>query len=168
MYNAQNELLQTFRYLMETKGHVTLRAEGNSMYPYIRPGDFCRFVPLEQPLRIGQIGLVASERGVLYSHRLLAVNRSATGVIYRFGGDLNRWDDEPVAPERVIGVLAELTRGTTVIAENRLLRRIWSRWAVRFRYGFSRMSYGIYLLGTVRDAIRWNGRKSHGFRNAKH
>lgn len=137
------------------------------MYPYIRPGDVCHFAPLYRPLRAGQIGLVVSDRGVLFSHRLIKVNRSAAGVTYCFRGDLNRWNDEPVGEDRIIGVLTELSRKGTKLDENRRTRRIWSWIAVRFRFWFRCFAYVTYASGFGRNSNSWNRRSANGFRDSK-
>jgi hypothetical protein len=152
---------------MRTKGQVALRAEGYSMYPYIRPGDVCHFSPLDPPLRAGQIGLVVSERGVLFSHRLIKVNRSAAGVTYCFRGDLNRRNDEPVGEDRIIGVLTALSRKGSKLDENRRARRIWSWLAVRFRLGLRCIAYVAHAAGFGRNADNWNRRSEDGFRDSQ-
>ncbi|WP_167747064.1 S24/S26 family peptidase [Cohnella luojiensis] len=128
----REENIRTFGALMERKGEVRLAASGYSMYPYIKPDDECRFVSLTGSLRIGQIGLVASHIGILYSHRLHRVKRSHKGARYFFRGDANRFYDPPVKSEQIIGVLMDLKRKGKVMPENRKTRRLWSYFASRF------------------------------------
>lgn len=124
------EIWKTFSALMREKGMVMLRASGCSMFPYIRPGDVCRFEPASHPLRAGTVGLVVSDRGVLYAHRLHRVSGKAAPFVYRFRGDRNVHFDNPVSQERVIGVLTVLHRDGRTLQESRPVRRAWSALAV--------------------------------------
>jgi signal peptidase len=125
------ETLTTFRALMREQGKVVLKASGFSMYPYIRPGDICRFAPLRRPLRTGEIGLVVSDRGLLYSHRLQEVVQDATGIRYRFRGDFNPHYDNPVGPDRIVGILTGVLRKGRTLRETRPGRQLWAAAAVK-------------------------------------
>ena len=127
----RDENVRTFRALMARKGEIRLRASGFSMYPYVAPGDVCRFGPPHKPPLIGQVCLVACSSGILYSHRLHRIERGADGDWYLFRGDANRHYDEPVRLERVIGVLADVRRRGTPLSERDRARRLWSWLAVR-------------------------------------
>lgn len=111
---------------------MRLRASGYSMYPYIYPTDICRFVPFQEPPTIGEVYLVASDTGILFSHRLHRIARDNKGTRYIFRGDGNRVFDPVVVPEQVIGVLVELKRKGTTLQEQRRVRQIWSSVSVRW------------------------------------
>lgn len=109
---------------------MTLRASGYSMYPYIVPGDICCFQPVPAKLKPGQIGLVVSEEGVLYSHRLHRIERVGLGIHYIFRGDAVAVCDAPVYRSQIIGTLVALSRGDSKLEEGRWPRRLWSKLAV--------------------------------------
>jgi hypothetical protein len=127
------ENIRVFGALMQHKGEVRLRASGYSMYPYILPGDICRFMPFKTLPAIGQVCLVASDSGILFPHRLHRIIKDQRDIRYIFRGDTNRVYDPSVTPEQVIGILIELKRHKTTLPENRLLRRVWSFVAVRLK-----------------------------------
>jgi hypothetical protein len=125
------ENIRVFGALMQHKGEVRLRASGYSMYPYILPGDICRFLPFKSLPVIGQVYLVASDSGILFPHRLHRIIRDQRHIRYIFRGDANRFYDPSVTSEQVIGILIELKRHRTTLPEKRWLRRAWSFIAVR-------------------------------------
>jgi hypothetical protein len=116
---------------MDKNGQVTLPASGYSMYPYILPGDICQFQPIRGKLSEGQIGLVVSDDGILYSHRLHRIERMGSGIKYFFRGDANAIYDASVYRSQIIGVLTELNRNGNRFEEERWTRKLWSFTAVR-------------------------------------
>jgi hypothetical protein len=106
------------------------------MYPYILPGDICVFRPDHEGPRIGQLGLIVNDKGILYSHRLRRIERVGSGIKYVFRGDANGYDDIAVYHSQIIGVLSELKRGGTTISEASRVRRCWSFVAVRATFAF--------------------------------
>jgi hypothetical protein len=126
------ENIRTFGDLMRHKGEVSVRASGYSMYPYILPGDICRFLPIKAQPAVGQVCLVASDSGILYSHRLHRIINDQRSFRFIFRGDANRFNDPAVTPEQIIGILIELKRHRTTLPEKRRLRRVWSFVAVRW------------------------------------
>lgn len=127
----RDELLQTFQALMNLKGEVILPASGYSMYPYILPGDECRFVPVRERIPVGAVGLAVSDEGILFSHRLHRIERISGEDWYWFRGDGNFAPDWPVRSFQIVGVLTGLKRRGKAIPENGAIRRLWSRLVVR-------------------------------------
>jgi hypothetical protein len=152
---------------MENRKRIELRAEGYSMYPYIRPGDICCFVPPRHPLKKGQIALVVSPREILFSHRLIAYRTVDGQLAYSFRGDMNPHPDEPAAPHQVVGVLDSIIRNGKRVDERQRGRRFWSWIMVRFHLFFRVIGF----LGLMRDADREimeiHRRRIYGFRNPK-
>ncbi len=103
------------------------------MYPYILPEDICVFRPLYAGLKIGQVGLVVGESGIVYSHRLHRIDRVGSGIQYVFRGDTNGYFDKPVYRSQIVGVLSELRREEKTIRESAALRKCWSYIAARGR-----------------------------------
>jgi len=162
-----NETLRTFRVLMETRKKVELRAAGYSMYPYIRPGDICRFEPPRHPLRKGQVALVVSPRGVLFSHRLIGLKRKNGRLVYIFRGDTNPHPDAPCVPEQVVGVLTSLVRHGKRVDERRVGRMVWSWTMVKFHLFFRVIGHLLRLADGDRETIAMHRRRMYGFRNPK-
>jgi hypothetical protein len=127
----RKERIHTFQALMEKNGQVNLPASGYSMYPYIIPGDICEFRPINGKLKEGQIGLVVSDEGIVYSHRLHQISRMGSVIKYFFRGDANRTYYISVYRSQIIGVLTELNRNGKRIDEVQWTRRLWSFMAVR-------------------------------------
>lgn len=91
-------------------GHPVLTVLSNSMTPTFRAGDLLVDRPASGPaerLHVGDaITFRTGSAGHLITHRIIAVEKSATGAIsFRTQGDANNAPDaEPVAPEQVVGV----------------------------------------------------------------
>ena len=160
-----NETLRTFRVLMETRKMIELRAAGYSMYPYIRPGDICRFEPPRHPLRKGQVALVVSPRGVLFSHRLIGIKRVNGRLVYILRGDTNPHPDAPCAPEQVVGVLTSLVRKGKRVDERRTGRLVWSWIMVKFNLFFRAIAHLLRLADGDRETLALHRRRTYGFRN---
>lgn len=164
-WSGLNETLRTFRYLMDARKRIDLRAEGYSMYPYIRPGDICRFVPPRHPLRKGQVVLVVSPRGILVSHRLIACKTENGQPVYIFRGDMNPHPDQPASPQQVVGVLEALVRNGKVVDEQRRGRKVWAWIMVRFRLVFRAIGYLMLMADADREILEKHRRRIYGFRN---
>lgn len=128
----KGELISTLEHVIRRKEQVVLRASGYSMYPYILPGDRCVFRRAKDGIRVGQVGLVVNEQGIVYSHRLHRIEGRQDQLRYVFKGDANGYFDRPVERAQIIGVLEELTRESGAkLAENDRFRRMWSWAAIR-------------------------------------
>jgi hypothetical protein len=145
---------------MNKNGQVNLPASGYSMYPYIIPGDICEFRPINGKLNEGDIGLVVSDEGILYSHRLHQIRRMGSGIKYFFRGDANRIYDASVYRSQIIGVLTELNRNGKRLDEEHWTRRLWSFMAVRaailllpFVYITRRKTQGISDLSKQKEGL---------------
>jgi hypothetical protein len=152
---------------MDKNGQVNLPASGYSMYPYIIPVDICEFRPVNGKLNEGQIGLVVSEEGILYSHRLHQIRRMGSGIKYFFRGDASRIYDASVYRSQIIGVLTELNRNGKRIDEERWTRQLWSFMAVRasilllpFVYVSRRKIQGISNPSKEKEGLHGIGSKS--------
>jgi signal peptidase len=123
-------------------GAVDIPSSGISMFPLIRTGDMCRFVPIGgKVLKPGAVLLFADRDGRLIGHRLIRVEVGDAGPRYILKGDANLLPDEAVEPDRLLGVLETITRRTkdgrprTANANN--LPRKWWGFAVRHVPGLS-------------------------------
>jgi hypothetical protein len=167
-----SELIHTFQALMKKNGQVNLPASGYSMYPYIIPGDICEFRPINGKLNEGQILLVVSDDGILYSHRLHQIIRMGSGIKYFLRGDANPNYDASVYRSQIIGVLTELNRDGKRIDEVHWTRRLWSSIAVRasvlllpFVYVSRRKMQGISNLSKEKEGLHGIGSTSGSSKN---
>lgn len=96
---------------LQRDGSVEIPSSGFSMFPLIRTGDLCRFVPVRgNVLKPGAVVLFADREGRLIGHRLLRIEQAAGGPRYILKGDANLLPDEAVEAGRLLGVLASITR----------------------------------------------------------
>lgn len=103
--------LEVIRHKLASSGSVEIPSVGYSMYPTIRSGDLCTFVPIQQKrLKPGEILLFADLEGRLIGHRLLRMELSGEETRVICKGDTNLYPDDPVTIEQVIGVLVTIIR----------------------------------------------------------
>jgi signal peptidase I len=104
------EFETTLRHLLASGHAARFRAEGDSMYPAIRGGDFIQVVPCAvTELRRGQVILARTARG-LTAHRIVRITER--GIITR--GDNCLRSDPPVEAASVIGKVVEVEQITRV------------------------------------------------------
>lgn len=94
------------KYLLQKQGWVDIPSSGVSMYPLIKEGDICRFIPLgSKELKKGDVVLFVSNQGQLIGHRYYE-NFVENGVLYYVcKGDTNISVDSPVLTSQLIGKL---------------------------------------------------------------
>jgi len=103
-----NEFEPTLREVLAAGRAARFRAEGDSMHPVIRSGDYVQVVPCApSELRRGDIILASTGRG-LTAHRIVRFSRR--GIITR--GDNSLRSDPPVDPASVLGRVAEVEQIT--------------------------------------------------------
>lgn len=123
-------------------GSVDIPSSGISMFPLIRTGDLCRFVPIGgNVLKPGAVVLFADREGRLIGHRLIRIEGGAGRRLYIMKGDANRLPDDAVEADRLLGILDSITRcrrdGTPrTYRANSLSRNVWGA-AVRLLPGLS-------------------------------
>lgn len=119
--------------IIRKQGWVELPAEGTSMYPLIKQGNICRFIPCEaMKLKKGEIILFYTLSGSLVAHRLLSVESINEQVTYRLKGDTNFGADEPVGQEQLIGKLSSINKGKYRIKLPSLSVHVWSQMILLF------------------------------------
>jgi signal peptidase I len=111
-----------FKLVIKKYGWLDLPASGNSMFPFIRQGNLCRFIQCD-PSRIkkGDIILYYSKTGQLIAHRLVKAHQST----FLLKGDTNLGFDEPIEAEHMIGKLLYVQKQRKQITQNQLIARIW-------------------------------------------
>lgn len=160
--------------LIREKGELEIPSRGVSMFPLIREGDRCRFVPLTEAPRLGDILLVAEAGGRLVGHRLVRIAGAGEEVLYICKGDSNVNPDAPAVAGQIIGKLADIRRGrsarSAVQADKGMARfsvqadkgmaRWWGRLLVRWP-GLSRLVRG-YLRAERRLGRMRRGKGGYG------
>ncbi|MEX2461055.1 MAG: signal peptidase I [Paenibacillaceae bacterium] len=120
--------MQLIFNVMEQYGGIDLPAQGNSMFPYIREGDICRFNFCDGlPLKRGDIVLFHSSSEHLIAHRLYQLKSIDNQLYYVFKGDTNFGLDEPVREDQLIGKLICVQKGKIVLLEAGLTAKVWSK-----------------------------------------
>jgi signal peptidase len=118
---------------IQKHGKIDLAAHGNSMFPFIREGDICRFVSCERALlKKGDIVLFRTLSGSLVAHRLQQIKLINNNFYYYFKGDTNLSLDEPISQEQLIGKLTWTRKGTTVYRAEGLVASVWGRAILAF------------------------------------
>lgn len=115
---------------MERLGCIELRATGTSMFPFIREGDTCFFRSFDsQQVRTGDVLLFLNEAGSLVCHRVLDMKKKEGEhpelVICK--GDTNRYPDQPVPVERMIGRLTHIHKGRFTLSPDKGFGRLWGK-----------------------------------------
>jgi signal peptidase I len=118
-----------FKSVIEKYGWLDLPASGNSMFPFIRQGNLCRFIHCD-PLTIkkGDIILYVSPTGQLIAHRFVRTHQSKLLL----KGDTNLGFDQPIEVERMIGKLVYVQKQRKRITQDQLIARIWGNMILAF------------------------------------
>ncbi|MDQ0242582.1 signal peptidase [Bacillus fengqiuensis] len=119
--------INSIKSLLEKKGWIDIPSSGVSMYPLIKQGDICRFVPLDSKssLKKGEIILFACEDGRLIGHRYYGSFMEEGVSYYLFKGDTNVRPDPPVEKSRLIGKLAFIKKGKVNIRPDSMISQLW-------------------------------------------
>jgi signal peptidase I len=129
---ANEHTVRAIRNLMSSKGYVEIPSHGVSMFPLIRTGNICRFEPFtESGLRIGDILLYVSDKGVLVGHRYYRQMADGRETLYICKGDSQDYDDPPLRREQLIGKLVLIRKKRLELRVDGVLLAGWSRMMVR-------------------------------------
>ncbi|WP_409344369.1 signal peptidase I [Paenibacillus sp. MBLB4367] len=114
------------------QGYLEIASVGDSMYPLIREGDMCRFEPvLLEAVRKGDVLLFATKAGHLVGHRFLKQYGERGECFYVCKGDTNKFPDEPIRPQQIIGRLTLIrTASRRLIRVDGLLPQMWGVLAI--------------------------------------
>lgn len=97
---------------VQSDGFIDLPAYGNSMFPFIRKGNLCRFTSAQpSKLKKGDIVLFHSVTGQLVAHRLFDTKELDGNRIFILKGDTNLGFDQPIKEKQILGVLAYVQKG---------------------------------------------------------
>jgi hypothetical protein len=101
---------------------VWLPVNGTSMLPTILAGSEVRVVARARRPRIAEIWAFCDTNGTIVVHRYRKQDADGRSL---FRGDNQKWRDDPVAPDRLIGLVTHVREGGKV-----------RRFAIRSRFGW--------------------------------
>lgn len=114
-------------------GWLELPAYGNSMFPFIKQGNICRFVPCEPSLlKLGDVILFYSQAGQLIAHRLVKIKTIHNRPIFLFKGDTNLGLDQPVEEEWIIGKLEHVQKRGKQLTPEHFMANLWGKLILSF------------------------------------
>ena len=103
---------------------VRFQLSGNSMWPLIRiRRDYVTVLPLNRPLKRGDVVLFADQIGRYVVHRVWKLDETCVTTL----GDHCYQPDPPLEYSRVWGIVTKLERGSRVISLDCSGARAWGR-----------------------------------------
>lgn len=129
----EHRISGTLRLLMLKRGYLDVPSQGYSMYPIIRTGNICRFVPIRpNAMKKGDIILIAISPQRMIGHRYYGKRTEGGETVYLFRGDSNPGFDAPVYSEQIMGRMVSIRKpGGRTWSMDRLWLRIWGAAIVR-------------------------------------
>jgi len=124
--------LHAIRHQLKQQGYAEVPSHGVSMFPMIRTGNICRFEPYEEnSLRVGDILLYYSSRGVLVGHRYYRQIQDDNGqVLFICQGDSQPQEDPPFRREQIVGKLVSVRKKRVELRADGALLSAWRRMIV--------------------------------------
>jgi signal peptidase I len=111
---------------VQSEGFIDLPAYGNSMFPFIKKGNLCRFTSaLPSDLKKGDIVLFHSVTGQLVAHRLSDTKELDGNRVFILKGDTNLGFDQPIIEQQIIGVLTYIQKGDKRVHMNEFSASFW-------------------------------------------
>lgn len=126
--------LQTLGLLkraMKKDGFLELPADGNSMFPFIRKGEVCRFIPFTT-IKRGDVILFYARDGSLIVHRIVQIQELNHQLVIFPKGDTNLSCDQPIGEERILGKLASIQKKHSQISSSHILLKAWGKLILTF------------------------------------
>ena len=125
----EEDALSFLKEQIKKKGTISLPADGISMFPLIKANEVCRFTSFEiDEMNKGDIMLFHSHTGRLIAHRFYQkIRLEGKRELYVFKGDANRWYDEPVPPENLLGKLITIHKGNVQLEAKGMRVKYWGK-----------------------------------------
>jgi signal peptidase I len=103
---------------------IRCKAEGNSMYPFLKAGDRITIEKADsEQISVGDVIVFAKDKTWII-HRVLKIIREHNRVVFLCRGDAVKKMDEPVSPAEIIGkVIAYCRNGITAKLDSPELKR---------------------------------------------
>ncbi|MCQ6277203.1 hypothetical protein JMM81_20220 [Bacillus sp. V3B] len=152
------ETIKLLKNALKRDGFIQLPAVGDSMFPFIRQDDLCRFEVCDPSrLKKGQIILFYSQTGQLVAHRFYYRKDIRSVLHFVFKGDTNLGFDLPVQADQLIGKLMIIEKYPATIGVNNFSVRIWGRLILTFPV----------LSGLLRKYLNWRQSFQHWVKTSK-
>lgn len=111
---------------LRDNGSIDLESQGTSMFPVIRSGDVCRFVPFyPNHLKKGDVILFWTETRQLVAHRFYYSLTREGKLFYFCKGDTNLGFDQPITVDRILGTLQYIKKDNKKVYRYNLLTYLW-------------------------------------------
>ena len=125
--DTQAYLDTVVQLLAQGRQEIPVTISGNSMCPFLHPGDTAFLSPLPQRIRRGQIVLYIRPNGCYILHRIQKVNRDGSLLLL---GD-NQCVSEPVQPKQLRALTTAVRIGQRVVKPGSVhwgfYAHVWSR-----------------------------------------
>ena len=109
-------LLDFAEALLDDSRQVSIRMNGNSMFPTLKAGDVGTVEKCGvETLQVGDI-VVFKSSGNLVAHRLVNITKTFDGIQFVTKGDHNSHMDTPFSADAILGKLSSYTRGKKIIS----------------------------------------------------
>jgi signal peptidase I len=125
---------------LRLRGHISLRVQGASMLPWVRPGDIARIQKVSMDAtRCGDVVLFRRENR-LFVHRIIEKGGTVDAAAFRAKGDAHPTCDGMVEQQELLGRVVRLYRGGRRIdldaPSQRALGLLISRLSLRSRFWY--------------------------------
>ena len=118
---------------IEKTGTLEIPSVGTSMYPLIKAGNMCTFIPFQpNEARKGDIILFLTNEGRLVGHRILYISKDDGDIRYICKGDANLTADMPVTADNIIGKLVSIKKSNRRISVQSPFIKLWGRVIMTF------------------------------------
>jgi signal peptidase len=123
-----NNTFTLLKSAVNKDGWLELPAFGNSMFPFIREGDVCRFVHYEvSQLKKGDVVLFYSQSGQLIAHRLVEVKSGNNQPLFQLKGDTNLGFDPLIGKECILGKLDCVQKQHVKLNPDHFIPNLWGK-----------------------------------------
>jgi signal peptidase I len=113
--------------LIKKRGWIDIPSSGVSMFPLIKEGDVCRFMPFKttNDLKKGDIILFVTHQGNLVGHRFCGKFTKNEYPFFIFKGDTNYNSDPPVEEWQLVGRLVHIKKRRFTLKSHGALFQLW-------------------------------------------
>ena len=161
MTSTRRDLPELAAEMLRGGNKLHIRAQGWSMYPFIKHGDFLEVEPVEvAAIKVGDVVFCRYRGDKLVAHRVVGVNRvnrEDGGAALVVKGDWTPRADPLVYPGQVLGRVAAIERGEKRIRLNsgtrRLLEVLWTRISPHSRWLYFPLRKAVHATYKVRNRL---------------
>jgi signal peptidase I len=131
--HAEGRVTVSLKHLMVKRGFIDVPSHGFSMFPLIRTGYICRFVPVEpSELKKGEIVLFTVHNQTMVGHRYYGMRKVGEETYYLFRGDSNPSYDPLIHGEQIMGRMVWIRKQGRTLHTGSTWMKLWGMVLVRF------------------------------------